>query len=212
MKKSYFFLFLFLFGWLINDLSAQNRTGTPIYHSVIKGETLYSIAKKYKCTKLEIKKWNKLETDALKLNQKLIVGYKPEAARTPETPVDNKKVVEKKEETTPAPQTQATKALPTDSVKKQYKEVIEGGIATWIDDGSLNPNKYFALHNKAAIGTVIKVTNTITKKVVYVQVIGKIPSTVKMNAVVVVTKAAAQKLGVEDEAFVCKISYAKEVK
>ena len=212
MKKCYIFLFVIFFSLLQRDLVAQQNPGIPTYHKVVKGETIYSIAKKYKCTKGEIKKWNKLQTDALKLNQKLIVGYKPASAMPSENQTESKKVVEKKDEVASTAQASATKIAPPDSTKKQYKEIIEGGIATWIDDGSLNPNKYFALHNKASVGTLIKVTNTITKKVVYVQVIGKIHSTVKMNAIVVVTKAASQKLGVEDEAFVCKISYAKEVK
>ncbi len=43
------------------------------YHKVKKGETLASVAKKYRCTSSELKKWNRLKSTQLKIGQRLIV-------------------------------------------------------------------------------------------------------------------------------------------
>lgn len=46
----------------------------PKYHTVKKGETLSSIAKKYKVTVANIKKWNNLKSNTIKINQRLRVS------------------------------------------------------------------------------------------------------------------------------------------
>lgn len=43
-------------------------------HIVIKGDTLYSLSRKYGVTVDQIKDWNKLEENTIKLGQKLVVG------------------------------------------------------------------------------------------------------------------------------------------
>ncbi len=43
------------------------------YHKVKKGETLASVAKKYRCTSSEVKQWNRLKSTHLKVGQRLIV-------------------------------------------------------------------------------------------------------------------------------------------
>lgn len=45
----------------------------PITHIIKKGDTLYSLAKKYDCTVEEIKKWNKLTAPDIKIGGKLII-------------------------------------------------------------------------------------------------------------------------------------------
>ncbi|MBC8046008.1 MAG: LysM peptidoglycan-binding domain-containing protein, partial [Fimbriimonadaceae bacterium] len=49
---------------------------TPIYHNVQAKETLYALSKKYETTIEEIKEWNSLENNEIKIGQKIIVGYK----------------------------------------------------------------------------------------------------------------------------------------
>ncbi len=58
------------------------------YHTVVAGETLYQISKKFNVTLDELKKWNNLTDNAIKLGQQLIVVAPPTAApaKTEPTP------------------------------------------------------------------------------------------------------------------------------
>ncbi|MDX2002626.1 MAG: LysM peptidoglycan-binding domain-containing protein [Chitinophagales bacterium] len=55
------------------DLPEENDQ--PRFHSVGSGDTLYSIARTYGVTVQQIKQWNKMTTDKVKLGEKLIIGY-----------------------------------------------------------------------------------------------------------------------------------------
>lgn len=67
-------------------VQAAEVKSTPIYHTVAKKETLYQISRSNKTTVDLIRKWNKLEGDALKEGAKLIVGYKQEQGQ-PQTAI-----------------------------------------------------------------------------------------------------------------------------
>jgi len=54
-------------------LSMMKTVTQAEYHKVKKGETLASVAKKYRCTSSELKKWNRLKSTQLKIGQRLIV-------------------------------------------------------------------------------------------------------------------------------------------
>src|SRR5260221_11492530 len=56
-------------------IQKNKKPAEPIYHTVKIHETLFSIAKKYNAKTTELKKWNKLKSDNVKVGQKLIVGY-----------------------------------------------------------------------------------------------------------------------------------------
>jgi hypothetical protein len=88
------------------------------------------------------------------------------------------------------------------------KELHEQGIASWIEDADINPNKYFALHRTAPVGTVIKVTNKMNNKMIFVKVVGSLPATGdNENLIIKISKASAEKLGVRDRKFQCELSY-----
>lgn len=57
-----------------NTTSVFNTLNTNI-HTVIKGETLYSISKKYQITMDQIRSLNNLETNILSVNQQLKIGF-----------------------------------------------------------------------------------------------------------------------------------------
>ena len=62
-----------------NARQKQNETERPatqnfIYHSIKEGDTLYNISKKYKVTIQQIREWNKLEDNTIKIGQSIIVG------------------------------------------------------------------------------------------------------------------------------------------
>lgn len=54
--------------------AAKVQPSTPKYHTVKKGETLSSIAKKYNVSVPNLKKWNKLKSDNIRPKQKLRVS------------------------------------------------------------------------------------------------------------------------------------------
>lgn len=206
---------------------------TPVYHTVKSKETLSLIAKKYKVNVEQIKKWNKLKGNNIKPKQKLVVGYNEKKVKAPEVVNENKKtetVLEKREvkTTTEVP---SVKNVP-DSTKKINEEnpetiadslneedrkeifangripVNETGVASWIEDGDINPNKYYALHRSAPVGTIIKLTNKMNKRFVFVKVIGRLPDTGDNdNLIIKISKAASDKMGVLDLRFAVDLLY-----
>jgi LysM repeat protein len=210
----------------------------PVYHAVKKKETLYSISKKYNVSTDDLKKWNHLETNDLKDGAQVIIGYKTTKVKMDAEKVlaEEKKAVapEKKEvieKGTPLFGAETKKTEPvhdslalakpangkivgdTQTIKKSFatvtrKEISEQGVATWIDDENINPNKYFALHRTAPVGTIIKVINRMNKRSVFVKVVGKLPDTGDNdNTVIKISKASAEKLGVRDPRFQSELTY-----
>jgi rare lipoprotein A (peptidoglycan hydrolase) len=110
-------------------------------------------------------------------------------------------------EPAPIPPSQLMKAQ-KDTARKALKEVTEQGTASWIDDEKVNPNKFYALHRSAPIGTIIKVTNTLNKQSVFVKVVGALPESAESaNLLIKISKAAAKKLGVAEAKFQAELSY-----
>jgi murein DD-endopeptidase MepM/ murein hydrolase activator NlpD len=75
-------LFSVLLICLSSMLFAQEG-GTPMYHVVVPGNTLYGIATANKVPVEVVRKWNNMTNYSIKVGQKLIVGYeKPDAENT----------------------------------------------------------------------------------------------------------------------------------
>ena len=197
----------------------------PVFYEVKPKETLYSIAKRYDVKADKIKEWNKLPSKDLNTGEKIIVGYKkvtipayerevvkaepkPEVKETIENP--------KSEVNMSIPETErgkndtSAKKLPDEKLAftKGRKEISEQGVATWIEDENINPNKYFALHRTAPPGTIIKVTNKMNRRSIFVKVVGKLPETGdNENVIIKISKASAEKLGVRDQRFQAELVY-----
>jgi LysM repeat protein len=201
----------------------------PVMYEVKQKETLYAISKKFKVKTSDLKEWNHLDSGKLKNGDKIIVGYKnvkenseQVEAKTEANPVvkENKEI---KTAEVKAPDAKPDSghsvakddkkliAVPADnkvSLSKTRKSVFEQGVATWIDDENINPNKYFALHRTAPTGTIIKVTNKMNKRAIFVKVVGKLPDTGdNENIIIKISKASAEKLGVRDQRFQSELSY-----
>lgn len=92
--------------------------------------------------------------------------------------------------------------------KQPVTETGTGGVfkstSGW-EDG-----KYYCLHNSAAAGTVLKITNNVTGKTVYAKVLDLIPD-IKQNSglLIRISNAAADALGVTDTKLECSINYLK---
>ena len=141
------------------------------------------------------------ETDSAKMK-------KVDAAEHKQVPpVDSTKIIK----TASAVKTPAKKTNPPVPGKGR-KEVTESGVAAWIRDDDINPNKYYALHRTAPIGTIIKVTNKMNKKYVFVKVVGSLPDTGdNTDLVIKISKASAEKLGVRDSRFQSELNYTANI-
>ncbi|RBL88775.1 LysM peptidoglycan-binding domain-containing protein [Chitinophaga flava] len=86
------------------------------------------------------------------------------------------------------------------------KVATEKGPGTWFKSNAVG--KYYALHNTAARGTIIKVTNPLNGKAIYAKVLDVIPQ-MKPNAglIVKLSDGAMQALGMTDARFYCELSY-----
>ncbi|MGZ5243172.1 MAG: LysM peptidoglycan-binding domain-containing protein [Bacteroidia bacterium] len=215
----------------------STKAKSPVYHTVASSETLYSIAVKNGVQVADISKWNKLKGNEISVGQKLVVGYKSvekvsadgaknkwekpvndknDAAKT-DKPAENKpeenKVrgndwAEKKAENASAER----KDEKADGVKTVWKEINESGVASWIDDGSMDKDKKYALHKSAPVGTVIKLVNPMNRQTAVVKVIGRLPQDgTEENVVIKITKSSAEKLGLRDKYFQLNMSYGLEV-
>ncbi|MFX1707689.1 LysM peptidoglycan-binding domain-containing protein [Chitinophaga sp. CC14] len=86
------------------------------------------------------------------------------------------------------------------------KTTSEKGPGTWFKSNAVG--KYYALHNTAPRGTIIKVTNPLNGKAVYAKVLDVIPQ-MKANAglIIKLSDSAMQALGSNETKFYCELSY-----
>ncbi len=88
------------------------------------------------------------------------------------------------------------------------EKISQSGLATWMTDGELNQNKFYAMHRTAPVGTIIKITNKMNNNSVFVKVVGLLPDTGdNANIIIKITQAAAQRIGALDQRFQAELSY-----
>lgn len=91
---------------------------------------------------------------------------------------------------------------------KILSQVSESGICAWISDGDNQSSKFFALHRTAPMGTIIKVTNKMNGKSVFVKVVGVLPDTGENDKVILkISDTAVERLGALDQHFQVDLSY-----
>ncbi|HVV53901.1 MAG TPA: LysM peptidoglycan-binding domain-containing protein [Mucilaginibacter sp.] len=184
-------------------------------YKVSAGETLYSIAKRFNSSVEDIMQTNGLKSNTIAPGEILLIHANsgPGAATATQTvqqvtrPGDE--IVAKRD--SPAPAT----ALDSNSAANHINpnkyglfEKDEQGVATWIDDPGLDPNKKLVLHRTAPIGTVIKITNIMTNRTTYAKVVGRFTDNEQTKDVIIVmTKNVAEALGALDKRFQVTLSY-----
>ncbi|CAN5899153.1 hypothetical protein BH11BAC4_BH11BAC4_20990 [soil metagenome] len=90
------------------------------------------------------------------------------------------------------------------------KDIAEekGTAGTFKSTSGWEDGKYYCLSNSIPSGTIVKVTNPVTQKIVYAKVLDLIPD-LKQNAGLVlrISNAAAQELGAGNENFECTLNF-----
>jgi len=176
-------------------------------HTVAPRETLYSIARQYSITVQQLKEWNALTAEELKIGQSLFVAQPMYGSETT--------VVKQPEVKSPS-QTQVV-VLPQDEPQvitisesvKDKDEIKESGLAELIE-GTEGNRKYLALHRTAEVGTILKVRNEMNNREVFVRVVGKLPDTAYTNKLVIkISKSAYDRLGAIDPRFRVEVTYYK---
>ncbi len=184
LRYKLYFKFSFLFLFSLNLFS--NHSNDTIYHTVLKGETLFSISKKYQIEVGNLKIWNNLKDNNLSINQNIIILSK----------INNEESQH-------------------EEVSQTYEEKFPGilkeeGFAASIED-STQTTKYLALHKNAEIGTILLVKNQMNNLKVMVRVIGKLPDTGQNDKIIIrLSKVAYSKLDPIDPIIPVELSYIKE--
>ena len=214
---------------------AKPSTGNaPVYHTVAAKEGLYGISKKYNVSIADIKKWNNLSGDGLTLGSNLIVGYNGTAPVATGQAVVTKPVPEVKAPVTKTEEPVVVKEQPKPIARETvaekgpasfnggyfkafYNQQVKEKSANMQDKGAAgifkstsgwDDGKYYCLHNSAAAGSYIKITNTANNKVVYAKVLDLIPDLKQNTGIIIrISNAAASELGVNGTNFDCMLNY-----
>ncbi|MFN8301068.1 MAG: LysM peptidoglycan-binding domain-containing protein [Saprospiraceae bacterium] len=173
------------------------RKFAPICYVVQDGDNLFTICKRYFDMPVDsIIKRNHLKNNNIKPGQLIHMGW---------LSIDG----------IPAEWRPARSAAPANAMAEKYeqqkngrKEQLGQGVCFWQRD-SKEEGAFYALHREADIGTVMAVTNPMSRRTVYVKVIGRIPAGYESNIEVVLAPAAARYLGARDPRFFVKVKFLK---
>lgn len=188
-------------------VNTTTDNSAPTQYKVSAGETLYAISKRFNTTVDDIIKLNGLKSNTISQGQVLLV--KSNSATPPPAPVEtqpttqNQPVVATRDSTSPDSSHHINNANRFGIYEKDEK-----GVATWMDDDGLDPNKMLVLHRTAPIGTVIKITNVMTNRTTFAKVVGRFTDNEQTKDVIIVmTKNVATALGALDKRFQVNLSY-----
>lgn len=175
-------------------------------------EYLIAIAKKFNTTVEDLKTLNNLSSNNLSIGQIIKVPFGSESseqlAPPPASPLDVPKLESRTVSTSVDSSKSASERLKLPVARYGLREVNERGLAIWISDENLDGTKMLALHQTAPIGTVIKITNPMTGKSTFAKVVGKFTQNESSkDAIIVVTKATADLIGVIDKRFQVTLIY-----
>jgi LysM repeat protein len=174
-------------------------------HVVEPGETLFSISKKYSVSVQQLRDWNNLTGNELKVGQSLYLTQPmyQTAPATAATPMVTTPAV------VPAKPAESTSTVKINQTLISTDEVKESGLAEAIE-GTEGNRKYLAFHRTAKVGSILKVKNELNNREVFVRVAGMLPDTGNNDKVVIkISKSAYDRLGAIDARFRVEVTYYK---
>ncbi|MEO6850620.1 MAG: LysM peptidoglycan-binding domain-containing protein [Mucilaginibacter sp.] len=184
------------------------KDGTATQYKVSVGETLYAISKRFGTTVEDIMNLNGLKSNDIHPGEILLV--KANSSGQPIPPVHAADTIVAKRDSTTMVATQDSSNAEHRFNTNKYGlyEKDEKGVATWMDDDGLDPNRKLVLHRTAPIGTVIKITNIMTNRTTFAKVVGRFTDNEQTKDVIIVmTKGVAESLGALDKRFQVTLSY-----
>jgi LysM repeat protein len=176
-------------------------------HTVADGETMYAISRKYGVTVSQIKDWNRLTSNDLKPGQEIIVAAPGSTIAVVDTRTPTTATTETPKEVVTEKSNSNNVVVPVTPVVIGTDEIRESGMAELLEDTDGN-RKYLAHHRTVKPGTIVRVKNNVTRKEVFVRVIGNLPSSESPDVLLRLSKSAYDKLG-GDGKFAVEVTYFK---
>jgi LysM repeat protein len=162
----------------VNEITfAKDNIDNAIYHVVEKGQTLFAIAKQYNTPVYNIKQWNKLNSNDVKIGTKLIVGFNQEQE------VGKDEVVYTKE---------------TIKSNTGFEKTIERGYYTSFKTSKEQEGYYLVKHKYLPEGTIVRLVNESNGAFLFAKVIDKLESQDK-NLIALVSNNVIEKLSLTRE-------------
>ncbi len=185
-------------------------TDDVLEYAVKPKETLFSISKKFNISIKELKDFNKLTVNSLRVGQVLKIKGRVEPVTTVNAaPKLADQMTLNTDTTTKVPMAESAeldRKLP--AAKYGLREIKERGLASWMDDESLDSGRMLALHPTAPVGTIIKITNPMTQKSTFAKVVGKFTENeLNKGLIIILTKTAAELIGAVDKRFQVNLIY-----
>ena len=186
----------------------RENNSPPMQYKVSAGETLYAISKRFNTTVDDVTKLNNLSSTNLVPGQVLMVRSGAATNAPAQPAIDHSMPVAKRDSTTMAAPVKDSSSMHVNANRFGLYEKNEKGVATWIDDSSLDASKKLVLHRTAPIGTVIKITNPMTNRTTFAKVVGRFTDNESTKDVIIVmTKNVADSLGALDKRIHVNITY-----
>jgi|GEM_PF-7014082 len=207
------------------DLSSPELSSdpAPIEYRIQKEDNLFRIARKFKVSVADLKKWNKLDTEKVKVDQLLIVGFghgvsakeNPVSATIPPQPSAPKVNIEMTHiEKIVEDQNRFFKDqyLQKGGSPRGYEMMKATGPATWMLGDISHDQNLFILHKSAPVQSIVKLRNVANMKICYAKVIGRLPSIAEnSNVEMKVTSGVVKKLNLRGKRFPLECTwYAKD--
>ena len=197
-------------------------------HQVAQKETMFSISRQYNISVDDLRRWNNIEGNELKIGQLLFVAppknsnvaAQQTSASVPVTAPVVKESATSNSSSTTVSSTSSTQTPKNTSAASSRTitisenttngdEVVQAGLAELIE-GTEGNRKYLALHRTAPVGTILKVRNEMNNREVFVRVMGKLPDTALTDKLIIkVSKSAYDRLGAIDSKFRVEVTYYK---
>ena len=210
----------------------------PLYYKADEEDNLHSISRMFNVSQGTIQRWNHMNDAAIEARQVLQVGwiaYDKSQKPFPSSvlPVKSDTLIAKiprpgvapsklpKPAGKPVKDSMIRAVIAVDSedeetaLEKQFKAENDGislteeaGAAVFYNLKAAQEGVYYAFHNMARKGSVIKVQNPASRKIIYAKVIGPIPNLKEYhNAIVGLSSNAVPALGAHDKRMFCKLKY-----
>lgn len=200
-----------------------------LYYKVESYDNMFMIARFADVKQKSIQEWNKMPTNEVQPGRTLKVGWVLyDATQLPFADTAKSKsgmVVQNEEERGVTSTSRYANADTVIKIKKKegpskeeklymsqtHNEAFlmdEKGTAVFFDMPGKAKTTYYAFHNTAPRGTIIKVYNPGTKMSVYVKVLGALPNTGQYhNSIIGIASNAKKALGVTDDKLWCELTY-----
>ncbi|MFN8436653.1 MAG: LysM peptidoglycan-binding domain-containing protein [Cytophagales bacterium] len=179
------------------------------YHTVVSGEGLTAIAKKYNMTLDELMKLNSLTDKNVKIGQKLKVNKPKEEVNS--KPTLHEEIKNTSVKVSKPSKSTSSKLIDTLNVKK-YKKFEGGnnknfqtGIASVILDDK--GDSFEALYNDCEVGQFINVKNLQNDERVFVKVVGKLTNNSDDKLIIQLSPKAMERLQSSDTKIAVEVSY-----